>query len=244
MTVAALARTRAVLVDLDGTLADTLPEIAAAIDATLADAGRPPVDRSVVAEAVGEGSSMLVDRVLGPGAAARWLPVYLAHYRARNGSGATLYPGAREGLDAFRAMGLAVACVTNKPRELVGPLFATLGIDALFDTIVGGGDTVEQKPKPAPVLAACERLGVAPHEAVLVGDSINDARAARAAGATSLTVPYGYPGSAGERGRAGALLAEGLTDAVVADLLDAARWIAERGVASRDAAPSPLDSVA
>lgn len=225
-------RARAVLIDLDGTLADTLPEIAGAINATLADAGRPPVDPSLVAAAVGEGSSMLLDRVFGAGSAARWLPVYLDHYRARNGRGAALYPNVREGLDAMRAAGLGIACVTNKPRELVGPLLAALGVDARFDAIVGGGDTVEHKPKPAPLLAACERLGVAPHDAVMIGDSINDARAARAAGTTSLTVPYGYPGSAGDAGRADALLAQGLTDAVVADLLDAAHWIVGRGGSS------------
>ncbi len=222
------APTRAVLIDLDGTLVDTLSEITAAANAMLAEAGRPAVDVATVNELVGEGSSILVDHLMGAGSAERWLPVYLDRYRRVNGTIATLYPNAREGLDALRRMGLPLACVTNKPRELVRPLLDGLGVGSSFDAIVGGGDTVDKKPKPAPLFAACERLGVDVRDAVMIGDSVNDALAARAAGAISLTVPYGYPGSAGNAGRADALLARGVTDAVVADLLDAARWIGQR----------------
>lgn len=216
---------RAVLIDLDGTLVDTLSEIHEAANAMLADAGQPPISSRIAAEAVGEGASILVDRLLGPGASARWLSVYLDHYRSRNGTTATLYPGAIEALDAMREHGLKVACVTNKPKELVAPLFERLGIAARFDAVVGGGDTVEKKPHPAPLLAACSQLSIEPGEAVMIGDSRNDAVAARAAGMVSLTVPYGYPGSEGEEGRAEALLARCLTDAVVTDLVDAVRWI-------------------
>ncbi len=219
---------RAVLIDLDGTLVDTLGEIAAAANAMLADAGRPAIAPEAVAGLVGEGASNLVERLTGPGTADRWLPVYLAHYRRINGTTATLYPNVREGLAAMRSAGLRIACVTNKPRELVGPLLEHLGVADAFETTIGGGDTVEKKPKPAPLLAACERLGVAAADAAMVGDSINDALAARAAGALSLTVPYGYPGSEGEAGRSAALLARGVTDAVVDDLLAAARWLACR----------------
>jgi len=216
---------RAVLIDLDGTLVDTVSEMTSAVNAMLADAGRPRVEDRVVAEAVGEGASILVERLMGAGSIARWLPVYLQHYRVRNGTTATLYPNVKEGLAAMHEQGLLVACVTNKPRALVGPLLESLGVAASFDAVVGGGDTAEQKPKPAPLIAACERLRVDVRESAMVGDSINDALAANAAGAISLTVPYGYPGSAGDAGRADALLARGLTRAVVEDLVDAARWI-------------------
>lgn len=219
-------RYRAVLIDLDGTLVDTLSELATAANAMLVDAGRSPVDQRAVAEAVGEGAAVLVERLVGPRESARWLPVFLAHYRACNGSSATLYPNAIEGLDAMKEAGLAVACVTNKPRELVGPLFERLGIAARFDCIVGGGDTVDKKPHPAPLLLACERLGVEPAACVMIGDSKNDALAASAAGIVSLTVPYGYPGSSGDTDRAGALLERGVTHAIVADLLAAGEWIA------------------
>ena len=216
---------RAVLIDLDGTLVDTLSEIQAAANAMLADAGRPPVDERAAAESVGEGAANLVGRLMGVDQVAEWLPKYMVHYRVLNGSTAVLYPNAVEGLDAFRAAGLLVACVTNKPRELVGPLFDHLGIAARFDCIVGGGDTVDRKPKPAPLLLACERMAVEPASCVMLGDSRNDAVAASAAGMVSLTVPYGYPGSGGDADRADKLLERGLTCAIVADLLAAAHWI-------------------
>ncbi len=217
---------RAALIDLDGTLVDTVSEIAAAANAMLAAAGREPVSDDVAAQAVGEGSAVLVDRLMGPGSSTQWLPVFLEHYHTINGTTAGLYPQVREGLSALRDDGLKVACVTNKPRELIAKLFEVLGIASSFDAIVGGGDTVDKKPKPAPLLLACERMGVAPAEAVMIGDSQNDAIAAQAAGMRSLTVPYGYPGMGGDEVTPPSLLARGLTQAIVADLVDAARWIA------------------
>lgn len=219
---------RAVLIDLDGTLVDTLSEIASAANAMLIEAGRPRLSDRAVAEAVGEGAAVLVASLVGPDEGARWLQVYLAHYRKVNGTIATLYPNVREGLEAMRAAGLAIACVTNKPSELVSPLLDSLGIVTYFDALIGGGDTVEKKPHPAPLLAACERIDVAPGACAMIGDSKNDALAARAAGMVSLTVPYGYPGASGDEGSADALLAAGITSAVVSDLLAAARWIALR----------------
>jgi len=225
-------RIRAVLVDLDGTLVDTVGEITAALNATLADAGRPVVDEVAVAGAIGEGSTVLIEHFFGPGSAARWLPEYMRHYHRHNGSLAMLFPNARAGLDRMNSMGLARACVTNKPKELVVPLLERLGVADRFDVILGAGEVAEKKPHPAPLLAACARLGVEPAAAVMVGDSQNDALAARAAGMTSLSVPYGYPGSAGEEGTADALLRRGLTRAIVPDLVGAAEWIAAQEVAA------------
>lgn len=220
---------RAVLIDLDGTLVDTLSEMTTAANAMLFDAGRPSVPDTSVAEAVGEGAATLVERLVGKADAARWLPGYLDHYRAVNGSLATLYPNAKQGLDAMRAAGLSVACVTNKPRELVAPLLDALGIADRFDAVVGGGDTERKKPHPDPLLLACERLGVTPAQCVMIGDSKNDAIAASAAAILSLTVPYGYPGSSGDADRAPALLERGVTHAIVPDLLAAAQWIVDAG---------------
>ena len=224
---------RAVLIDLDGTLVDTLSEIATAANAMLRDAGRPPISERDASEAVGEGAGSLVAALVGKAEADRWLPVYLAHYHRLNGTSATLYPQVREGLAALCGAGLAVACVTNKPRELVGPLFARLGIADRFDCIVGGGDTIDKKPHPAPLLHACAVLKVAPGDCVMIGDSKNDAIAASAAGATSLTVPYGYPGLGGAADSAPALLERGITCAIVADLLAAARWILQANDAAQ-----------
>ena len=220
-------RRRAVLIDLDGTLVDTLAEITDAVNAMLSEAGRPPVTQKVIDEAVGEGAVALIEGLIGRESAAKWMPVYLEHYRRLNGSRATLYPNAREGLEAMRDAGFAIACVTNKPRELVPPLFEALGIAGYFDCIVGGGDTVLKKPHPDPLLLACERLGAEARDCVMIGDSKNDAISASAASIVSLTVPYGYPGSSGDQDRAPALLERGVTCAIVPDLLAAAQWILE-----------------
>ena len=219
-------RFEAVLIDLDGTLVDTLSEIAASANAMLRDAGREPVSDRAISEAVGEGAANLVAHFVGRDAVAHWLPIYMAHYRGFNGTTGTIYPNATAGLEAMRAAGLRVACVTNKPRELVPPLFEHLGILDRFDCIVGGGDTVDKKPLPAPLFFACERLGVDPAACVMIGDSKNDALAASAAGMISLTVPYGYPGFGGDEDRAEALLERGITHAIVPDLLAAAAWLA------------------
>ena len=216
----------AVLIDLDGTLVDTLSEIAAAANAMLIEAGREPVSDRIAAEAIGEGASVLVERLIGREDAAQWLPIYMRHYHAHNGTTARLYTNVTQGLAAMHAMGLLIACVTNKPRELVAPLLERLGIASQFDVLIGGGDAAEKKPHPAPLLAACTRLAVAPDACVMIGDSKNDALAARAAGMVSLTVPYGYPGAGGDEDRAEALLERGITQAIVSDLLAAARWIA------------------
>lgn len=222
------ASCRAALIDLDGTLVDTLSEIASAANATLLEAGRAPVADHIVAEAIGEGASVLVGRLIGSDEVERWLPVYMKHYRAHNGTSARLYDGVSEGLAALREMGLAVACVTNKPSALVAPLLERLGIASYFDVLVGGGDAAQGKPHPAPLLAACARMKVAPDACVMIGDSKNDALAAGAAGMVSLTVPYGYPGTSGDEGSAAALLEAGITCAIVPDLVAAARWIARR----------------
>lgn len=216
---------RAVLIDLDGTLVDTVSEIAAAANAMLADAGLPPISVHTASESVGEGAGALVASLVGQANLDRWMPIYMAHYRRANGTTATLYPQVREGLAAMREAGLAIACVTNKPRELVGPLFDKLGIADLFDCVVGGGDTEMKKPHPAPLLFACEAMGVSPGASVMIGDSKNDALAATAAGAISLTVPYGYPGFGGAADNAVALLGRGDTSAIVPDLLAAAQWV-------------------
>lgn len=234
---------RAILIDLDGTLVDTLGEIAVAANAMLVEAGRKPVSDRIVAEGIGEGSAVLVERLVGRDEAARWLPVYMQHYCVHNGTSARLFINVKAGLDAMRAMGLALACVTNKPSELVLPLLDRLGIASHFDALIGGGDTVEGKPHPAPLLAACARMNVAPDACVMIGDSKNDALAARAAGMVSLTVPYGYPGASGDEGRAEALLERGITDAVVPDLLAASHWIALQNQHQRQTFDGPDASV-
>lgn len=191
---------RAVLLDLDGTLLDTAPEIAAAAADMLAELGLEPVPAPRVREFIGRGIPSLVRRTLETslgrvpderriGSA---IESFFFNYAKRNGRSASAYPGVREGLDEMRGRGLALACVTNKTAQFTVPLLKATGLDTYFKAVISGDSLAKKKPEPDPLLAACGRLGVAASEALMVGDSTNDALAARAAGCPVLLASYGY----------------------------------------------------
>lgn len=212
---------RAVLIDLDGTLLDTVPDLADAANAMLAELGRLTLPTDTIRDFVGKGIPNLVGRCLGyPGESAApdavaALVVFKRHYAAVNGRKTRIYPGVLEGLRAMRAAGLKTACVTNKAAAFTEQLLATSGLAALLDLTVSGDTLAEKKPHPLPFLHLCERFGIAPAEALVVGDSRNDVAGARAAGCPVFCVPYGY--SEGEDVRdLGA-------DAIVCTLEEAAR---------------------
>jgi phosphoglycolate phosphatase len=199
---------RAVLIDLDGTLLDTALDLAEAVNRMLTDLGRPTLDAAQVAAAVGKGAEVLVHRVLtglpdgraDPALFQPALSAFLRHYHDTNGLHARIYPGVREGLQAMREAGLALACVTNKPQAYAEPLLARLDLAQWFAFVQGGDALPYKKPDPRPLLHAAARLGAAPALTVAIGDSLNDAQAARAAGMTVLVVPYGYNEGAGVHG--------------------------------------------
>lgn len=216
---------RAVLIDLDGTLLDTVPDLADAANAMLAELGRLTLPTDTIRDFVGKGIPNLVGRCLGyPGESAApdavaALAVFKRHYAAVNGRRTRLYPGVLEGLQAMRAAGLKTACVTNKAGAFTEQLLAATGLDRLLDQTVSGDTLPEKKPHPLPFLHLCERFGIAPDEALVVGDSRNDVAGARAAGCPVFCVPYGY--SEGEDVRdLGA-------DAIVGTLEEAARRLQE-----------------
>jgi phosphoglycolate phosphatase len=210
----------AAIVDLDGTLVDTLGDFVVALNRMLADLSLPPVARGVVESLVGKGSEHLIHSVLnlalkrpaaqsgreqdamnsgvtgGGGAVAGLYPAawdsYQRHYLAINGSHAALYPGVIEGLQRLQARGLALACLTNKPTAFALPLLKAKGLDGFFSQVFGGDAFERKKPDPLPLLKTCEALGCAPARTLMIGDSSNDARAARAAGCPVLLVTYGY----------------------------------------------------
>ena len=188
---------RAAIIDLDGTLVDTLGDFIVAINATLSELGLGSVDRAFLERAIGKGSEHLISTTLahlGADAALydkAW-GAYQRHYLAVNGQHSSVYPGAIEGLERLRVHGIRLACLTNKPTSFARPLLKSKGHDALF-AVVHGGDAFERKkPDPLPLLKTCEALGVAPAHTLMVGDSSNDARAARAAGCLVVLVSYGY----------------------------------------------------
>jgi phosphoglycolate phosphatase len=217
--------TCAALIDLDGTLLDTAPDLAAATNATLAELGLQPLGEEAVRDFVGKGLTVLVRRALEaasgklPGAAAlnRAEEIFAGHYERLNGAAARVYPGVIEGLERMRALGLRTACVTNKLLRYTQPLLARTKLTGYFDAVVTSDLAGARKPDPAVFLYACRLVGAAPDEACVIGDSDNDGEAARAAGCRFLLVPYGY--------REGRQVAEIRCDGVVKTLLEAAERV-------------------
>lgn len=188
------------IIDLDGTLLDTAADLAAGTNAMLAELGRAPLPVEEVARYVGKGGEVLVHRALtrsldgrvDAGMAARAMAAFLHHYARENGAHSRVYAGVVEGLQAMKAQGLKLACVTNKPQAFSESLLAAKGLAPWFDLVVGGDLLPRRKPDPLPMLHVCERFGIEPSRMIAIGDSDNDAAAARAAGMPVLVVPYGY----------------------------------------------------
>jgi phosphoglycolate phosphatase len=203
---------QAAIVDLDGTMVDTLGDFEIALNRSLADLDLPPVTRALVERTVGKGSEHLIRSVLAHQLAlpevkglanvcdarsvenlyeAAWQR-YQHHYLAINGEFATVYPGVVEGLQQLCDAGLQLACLTNKPLSFAKPLLQAKGLDSFFTHVFGGDSFALKKPDPLPLLKTCEALGVQAAQALMVGDSSNDAQAARAAGCPVVLVRYGY----------------------------------------------------
>ena len=204
-----LAELDAVIIDLDGTLVDTLGDFVVALNLMLADLPAPftqrRVERTTVETLVGKGSEHLVNSVLtlwdsALGAVgsevhplfAQALAHYQRHYLRINGQHATVYPGVFEGLQQLQGRGLRLACLTNKPTRFALALLAAKGLDIFFEFTRGGDAFAFKKPHPLPLLETCAALGTVPARTLMVGDSSNDAQAARAAGCPVLLVTYGY----------------------------------------------------
>ncbi|MDE2372131.1 MAG: phosphoglycolate phosphatase [Burkholderiales bacterium] len=192
-----LADLDAAIVDLDGTMIDTVGDFEVALRLALADLGWPPVDREFIMRTVGKGSEHLLTRTLAQvGAPAELYEAawdrYQHHYRAINGRHSAVFEGVVEGLQVLRSAGLKMACLTNKPGDFARPLLALKGLDGYFDRVYGGDAFARKKPDPLPLLETCKALGTTPARTLMIGDSSNDAAAARAAGCPVVLVSYGY----------------------------------------------------
>jgi phosphoglycolate phosphatase len=191
---------RAVAIDLDGTMLDTIEDLCSAVNHTLSELRLPGLDLELVRTFVGKGIANLVERSLRaalgrePDAAlvSRAMPVYEANYERVNGDTTTIYPGVREGLDALAQAGLPLACITNKSSRFTAPLLERIGFARYFPVVVCGDTLPKKKPDPLPLTHAAQRMQVQPAEMLMIGDSINDAQAARAAGCPVFCVTYGY----------------------------------------------------
>lgn len=197
MSLPPLSSFDAAIVDLDGTLVDTLGDFDAALNATLTELSLPPLSRVAIERMVGKGSEHLLRSALqasggDPAVFDQAWAAYQRHYLAINGRHSDVYPGVPQGLARLREAGLRLACVTNKPRRFAQDLLAAKALDGHFEFVFGGDDFPQKKPHPMPLLKACEALGSAPQRTLMVGDSSNDAQAARAAGCPVVLVTYGY----------------------------------------------------
>lgn len=234
---------RGVLIDLDGTLMDTAPDLAAAANAMRAEFGVPALPVGRIAAFVGKGAEVLVHRALTDDLEgrvddetfARARAAFYRHYHAVNGTRAVVFERVPQALELLHAKGLKVACVTNKPREFTVPLLERVSLSSAFDAIVAGDDVREKKPHPAIVLAACARLNIAAAQALMIGDSVNDALAARAAGMRVVLVETGY----NEGEPVATLAGTPGVDAIFPTLFEAARWVARHTETNEPRRPTP-----
>lgn len=194
-----MQRYRALLFDLDGTLVDSSAQLTAGVNALMAGLRLRPFSEEEVKVMIGKGVRVLLERVCtarGIFATGQTIDTMQKLYsRCVREGGAPqpqFYPGVRQALDEVRGAGLAVALVTNKNREMTGDFLDKAGCGALFDAIVTGDDTAHPKPAPDMLELACRRLGCGKQECLMVGDSKNDALAARAAGMDVALVQTGY----------------------------------------------------
>jgi len=189
-----------VMIDLDGTLIHTAPDLAACANRMLADLGRAPAPVETVMTWIGNGVPRLVKRALTgdmwaePEAAffAQALAIYQQHYLAHVSDLSRPFPGVVAGLVRLKARGFHLACITNKAEAFTLPLLRNLDLDKFFELVLSGDSLPKQKPDPLPLLHACQHFGISPDHGMLVGDSSNDVEAARAAGMPVICVTYGY----------------------------------------------------
>ncbi|MFT5721561.1 MAG: phosphoglycolate phosphatase [Motiliproteus sp.] len=191
-----------VLFDLDGTLIDSVPSLALAVDRMLQQLGRETAGQEKVRQWVGNGAAMLVNRALsaspevdpelGEALKAQALELFMQAYAEADHQDTPLYPGVRSCLDQLAERGIRLALVTNKPERFLGSLLDELELAPYFERVLGGDSLAHKKPHPLPLLHCIEHLGSGAARTLMVGDSATDVQAARAAGVRVACVSYGY----------------------------------------------------
>jgi len=193
-----------IIFDLDGTLVDSVPDLAVAVDRMLELQGRAPAGEANVRSWVGNGAAMLVKRALAysadPAVVAQIdealhqqaLLQFKQIYQQENGRLTRLYPGVKEVIPALAGLGIPLAVVTNKPLLFTTPLLEQFELTPYFRSVIGGECLPERKPHPLPLLHVCDQVGAKPKNSLMVGDSRNDVESAKAAGMVSAALTYGY----------------------------------------------------
>jgi phosphoglycolate phosphatase len=195
-----LKKPEMVLIDVDGTLVDSVPDLAYCVDEMMKALDLPVHGEARVRNWVGNGVERLVRRALvgqlegEPDEALfqRAYPIFLELYADNTSRRSTLYPGVAEGVAWLKAQGYRLGCVTNKAAQFTLPLLRDLGVHDHFEIIISGDTLPQKKPDPAPLLHAARFFGVEPEQALMIGDSVSDVKAARAAGFQIVCMSYGY----------------------------------------------------
>ncbi|KHF26407.1 phosphoglycolate phosphatase [Solemya velum gill symbiont] len=196
----AITKPEMILIDVDGTLVDSVPDLAYCVDEMMQQIGRPPHGSEKVRDWVGNGVERLVRRALvgrlvGEPADEDFekaYPIFLDLYAENTSKRSSLYDGVAEGLEYMKSAGYRLGCVTNKAEQFTLPLLADLGIADRFEVTICGDTLAKKKPDPMPLLHAAEFFGIEPANALMLGDSISDIKAARAAGFQIICMSYGY----------------------------------------------------
>ena len=195
-----LQKPEMILIDVDGTLVDSVPDLAYCVDEMMKALERPVHGEAAVRNWVGNGVERLVRRALigqldgEPDDAdfEKAYPIFLELYAENTSKRSCLYPGVQEALDYLKGAGYQLGCVTNKAAQFTEPLLADLGVKDYFGILISGDTLPKKKPDPLPLLHAAEHFGVKPENSLMIGDSISDVKAARAAGFTITCMTYGY----------------------------------------------------
>lgn len=195
-----MKKPKLILIDLDGTLVDSVPDLAYSVDRMMEQIDKPPRGEAQVRDWVGNGVERLVKRALAgqldgepdPVDFERAYPIFLELYQRCNGEKSRLYPGVKEGLAYLASAGYNLGCVTNKAARFTEPLLAALGIRDRFGIVVSGDSLARKKPDPMPLLHAADFFKLNPGDSLMLGDSVSDVKAARAAGFQVICVNYGY----------------------------------------------------
>ena len=195
-----ITKPKMVLIDVDGTLVDSVPDLAYCVDEMLKALDMPPHGEDEVRHWVGNGVERLVRRALigqldgepEEELFDRAYPIFLELYKENTCKRSCLYPGVKEGIDYLKAAGYKLGCVTNKAEAFTHPLLKELGIFDYFESIVSGDTLEKKKPDPLPLVYSAEQLSVSVEDSLMLGDSISDVKAARAAGFQIICMSYGY----------------------------------------------------
>ena len=189
-----------IMIDVDGTLVDSVPDLAYCIDEMMQKLGLQKWGEDKVRHWVGNGVPKLVERALSGELEGRPIkevfdiayPIFLDLYEDNMAERSYLYDGVREGLDYLKSQGYQLGCVTNKSEQFTHPLLKVLGIFNDFKIIISGDTLAKRKPDPMPLLYCAEHFNLKPEECLMLGDSVSDVKAARAAGFDIICMSYGY----------------------------------------------------